>query len=122
MDMFLVNQNAKNWERFREEMLVGFEGGDEAFKARIRDNKESYSFTFDVDKMPTPFEKPSLIITGRQDCLVGYRDAWKLMNNYPRSGFVILDMAGHGLQIEQTVLFNAMVNEWLDRVRSGLAA
>jgi pimeloyl-ACP methyl ester carboxylesterase len=121
LDLFLVNQNAENWERFRDEMLVGFEGGDEAFKARIRRDIKSYAFTFDVDEMPIPFEKPSLIVTGRQDCLVGYRDAWKLMNNYPRSGFVVLDMAGHALQIEQAVLFNALVNEWLDRVKSEAA-
>jgi pimeloyl-ACP methyl ester carboxylesterase len=117
LDLFLVNQSEGGWERFRDEMLVGFEGGDETFKARIRGNAESYAFTFDVDESPVPFEKPSLICTGRQDCLVGYRDAWKLMNNYPRSSFVVLDMAGHGLQIEQAVLFNALVNEWLDRVK-----
>jgi pimeloyl-ACP methyl ester carboxylesterase len=122
LDLFLVNQNVENWERFRDEMLAGFEGGDKAFQARIRGNMKSYAFTFDVDKLPAPFEKPSLIFTGRQDCLVGYQDAWKLMNNYPRSGFVVLDMAGHGLQIEQAVLFYALVNEWLDRVKSELAA
>jgi pimeloyl-ACP methyl ester carboxylesterase len=118
LDLFLVNQNAENWERFRDEMLVGFESGDDAFKARIRDNIESYDFTFDVDQLLIPFERPSLIFTGRQDCLVGYRDAWKLINNYPRSSFVLLDMAGHGLQIEQTLLFNALVIEWLKRVKS----
>lgn len=118
LDLFLVHQSAKNWERFRDEMLVGFEGGDQAFQARIRGTKESYAFTFDVDEAPVPFEKPSLIVTGRQDCLVGYRDAWNLMDNYPRSGFVVLDMAGHGLQIEQAVLFNTLVNEWLNRVKS----
>jgi hypothetical protein len=42
------------------------------------------------------------------------------MKNYPRSSFVVLDMAGHGLQIEQAGLFNALVNEWLDRVKSGV--
>ena len=42
------------------------------------------------------------------------------MNNYPRSGFVVLDMAEHGLQIEQAALFNALVNEWLDRVKSAV--
>jgi len=120
VDRFLVNQSAKNWERFRDEMLVGFEGGDEAFEARIRGNKESYAFTFDVDEVPVPLEKPSLIVTGRQDCLVGYRDAWNLMSNYPRSSFVVLDMAGHGLQIEQAALFNALVNEWLERVKSAV--
>ncbi len=31
---------------------------------------------------------------------------------------MILDKAGHNLQIEQDVLFNAMVKEWLERVRA----
>jgi hypothetical protein len=30
--------------------------------------------------------------------------------------FAVLDKAGHDLQIEQEKLFNALVNEWLDRV------
>lgn len=122
LDLFLVNQCVENWERFRDEMLAGFEAGDGAFQTRIRGDVASYAFTFDPDEAPVPFEKPSLILTGRQDCLVGYRDAWKLMNHYPRSSFVVLDMAGHGLQIEQTALFNALVHEWLDRVKSELDA
>ena len=101
-------------------MLVGFEGGDDAFQARIRGDVESYAFTFDMDDLAVPFEKPSLIVTGRQDCLVGYRDAWRLVENYSRGSFVVLDGAGHGLQIEQTKLFNVLVNEWLDRVKVNL--
>jgi hypothetical protein len=31
---------------------------------------------------------------------------------------MILDKAGQNLQIEQDVLFHAMVKEWLDRVRT----
>lgn len=120
LDLFLVNQNEEKWERFRDEMLEGFEGGDEEFKARIRGDVESYAFTFDVDDLTAPFEKPALIVTGRQDCLVGYRDAWRLVENYPRSSFVVLDGAGHGLQIEQAGLFNLLVNEWLDRVKVNL--
>jgi pimeloyl-ACP methyl ester carboxylesterase len=27
-----------------------------------------------------------------------------------------LDTAGHNLQVEQPVLFNALIQEWLDRV------
>ncbi len=122
LDLFLVNQSTETWERFRDEMLAGFEGGDHPYQATIRGNKESYAFTFDVDEVPVPFEKPSLIVTGRQDCLVGYRDVWKLLDNFPRASYVVLDVSGHGLQIEQAVLFNALVNEWLDRVKSEVAA
>jgi pimeloyl-ACP methyl ester carboxylesterase len=56
------------------------------------------------------------MLTGRQDSSVGYRDAWTILENYPRATFVVLDRAGHGLYIEQEGLFNALVNDWLDRV------
>ncbi len=47
---------------------------------------------------------------------MGYQDAWKIIENYPRATFVVLDKAGHILQIEQDILFDSLVNEWLDRV------
>jgi pimeloyl-ACP methyl ester carboxylesterase len=78
-----------------------------------------YPLSFDVDAAP-PFEKPTLILVGRQDGMVGYRDAWEILENYPRSTFAVLDRAGHNLQIEQETLFNALVNEWLDRVEENI--
>ena len=61
-----------------------------------------------------------LFLLGRQDSVVGYRDAWKIIENYPRATFAILDRAGHILQIEQEELFNSLTNDWLDRVESFL--
>jgi pimeloyl-ACP methyl ester carboxylesterase len=52
--------------------------------------------------------------------MVGYRDAWEILENYPRSTFAVLDRAGHNLQIEQETLFNALVNGWLDRVEENI--
>ena len=37
-----------------------------------------YTFSFDVDALPEPFVTPTLIVAGRQDSVVGYRDAWEL--------------------------------------------
>ena len=78
--------------------------------------KEGYSFSFNVDKLERPFDKPSLMLAGRQDTSVGYSDLLQIVKNYSRGTFAILDRAGHSLQIEQEVVFNGMVNEWLDRV------
>lgn len=58
-----------------------------------------------------------MILTGRQDSLVGYRDAWQLLENYPRGTFAVLDRAGHNAHNEQHQLFNALLGEWLDRVQ-----
>jgi pimeloyl-ACP methyl ester carboxylesterase len=62
------------------------------------------------------FEKPSLFLLGRQDSAVGYKDAWSIIEKYPRSTFAIVDKAGHSLQIENEKLFNSLVCEWLTRV------
>ena len=73
-------------------------------------------FSFDVDALPTPFGGPTLMLTARQDFLCGYRDAWDLLDNYPRATFAVLDRAGHFVNIEQHVLCQALMREWLDRV------
>jgi pimeloyl-ACP methyl ester carboxylesterase len=85
------------------------------FQAKLRE-PENYAFSFDVDAFPRPFPAPTLIVTGRQDSAVGYRDAWKILDNYPRGTFVVLDRSGHFLPFEQEGLFVAVVSEWLDRV------
>ena len=90
--------------------------GDQEFLQRIRQNPERYALSFDADALAEPFAAPTLIVTGRQDSGVGYRDAWGILENYPRGTFVSLDRAGHLLEIEQEDLLRALVGEWLDRV------
>ena len=92
------------------------EGGDPKFQARIRENAENYAFSFDVDALPEPFGAPTLIIAGRQDAVVGYRDAWGVIENFPRGTFAVLDRAGHLLEVEQEELFRLLVSDWLNRV------
>ena len=73
-------------------------------------------FSFDVGRLPAPFGGPTLILTGRQDNVCGYRDAWDLLDSYPRATYAVLDRAGHFVPIEQDVLCHALMSEWLDRV------
>lgn len=91
------------------------EMGDFEFLGKIREKPEKYAFSFDVDNLPEPFPRPSLIITGRQDAIVGYRDAWNILEKYPRATYVVLDRAGHQLEEKQS-LVNALVDDWLVRM------
>lgn len=113
-----VVQTPQIWERYRKEIYSGVKIADGAFLTRLQ--TERYAFSFDVDTLLGVFEKPSLILVGRQDSSVGYRDAWTILENYPRGAFAVLDRAGHNLQIEQEKLFNALVNEFLDRVEESV--
>lgn len=109
-----VFQNRRLWERFNAEILPGLKLADYPLWDRIILPK--YRFTFPIDRFENPFEKPALFLLGRQDNAVGYRDHWKLIEAYPRASFVVLDKAGHNLQIDQKILFAALVKEWLERV------
>lgn len=108
-----VVQSRKYLDYMKANMYPAFEIADHKFLGKLR---EHYAFSFDVDKLPEPFAKPTLILTGRQDSFCGYVDAWGILENYPRGTFAILDRAGHGFELEQENLFRALVSEWLDRV------
>jgi pimeloyl-ACP methyl ester carboxylesterase len=92
------------------------ETGDEAYMERIQASPGTYGFSFDVDALPAPCPVPALIVTGRQDSVIGYRDAWEILENFPRATFAVLDRAGHFVAAEQADLFRDLVGEWLDRV------
>jgi pimeloyl-ACP methyl ester carboxylesterase len=98
------------------EVLAEVQLADHSHQARLEAAGPS---SFEVAP-PVPFDGPTLIITARQDQIVGYRDAWGLLDNYPRATFAVLDRAGHFINIEQDVLCHALVREWLDRVEENV--
>jgi pimeloyl-ACP methyl ester carboxylesterase len=112
-----VVQNRTVVEAVRD-LLAEVQVADQRFQARLEAAKP---FSFDVDTLPTPFAGPTLILTGRQDHLCGYQDAWDLLDNYPRATFAVLDRAGHLADIEQDELSRALIGEWLDRVEAAAA-
>lgn len=114
-DSMAVIQGESEWKRFRDEILIPSRNAKSEFLDKIRKNGDG--FTFDLDESP-PFEYPALIITGRQDHIVGFKDALQLIDKYPRGTFAIMDMAGHNLQIEQSNMFEALVINWLKRLET----
>lgn len=108
----MVVQSPREAEAVRE-LLAEVRIADHPFNDRL---EEAGAFSFNVDGLPTPFGAPTLIVTARQDDLCGYRDAWDLLDIYPRATFAVLDRAGHFVNIEQDALCQALMREWLDRV------
>lgn len=104
----------------RDKMLTSIHPAQQqakmAFLDIIRTDPTRYAFTFDVDRLPAPFDAPTLILAGRQDVVVGYRDAWAIVENYPRATFAAVDRADHGYPVDRDRLFHALVHDWLDRI------
>jgi pimeloyl-ACP methyl ester carboxylesterase len=110
---FYVAQSMEALADFRQFIAPAVEIADQVFSERLRPN---IAFSFDVDALPAPFPAPTLVLAGRQDHWCGYREAYRLLDNYPRASYIVLDRAGHALLVEQKTLFQALMNEWLDRV------
>lgn len=111
----VIRQNIRNWMRFREEILPGLKSSNFDY-IHHHWGKDGYAFNFDTDNLKVPLDKPVLIIMGNQDSFVGHGESLNIYKDYPRATFVILDNAGHALQIEQPDLFNCLTKEWLNRI------
>ncbi|KAK1255557.1 hypothetical protein MKX08_009552 [Trichoderma sp. CBMAI-0020] len=82
----------------------------------IRDDPQRYRLSTPFIDEKTTLLAPTLIICGRQDEVVGYRDSLRLLELYPRSTFAVLDRGTHGLPIDETGVFEALVRDWIFRV------
>jgi pimeloyl-ACP methyl ester carboxylesterase len=106
-----VTQNADALAVFR--VSTAIPPPDQEFLDRL---SKGSAFTFDVEAPPRPFPAPTVLILGRQDHWFGYRDAWRILENYPRATFAVLDGAGHVVYAEKKAVFGALLGDWLDRV------
>lgn len=120
-ESFTVIRDSYTWARACAEVSSGVDCARADSLERLR--AEGYAFSFDrlgaieddAEPFDPLFEGPALFLLGRQDASVGWRDALRLTERYPRGTYAILDLAGHNLQIEQAGLFGALAGEWLGR-------
>lgn len=92
---------------------------DEAHADRI---SQRFNFSFDLTRPLGLFEKPSLILNGRQDAMAGYKDMLDGIERYPRATLAVLDMSGHSLSWEQPELFKSLTLDWLARMEHHISA
>lgn len=82
----------------------------------IRADPRRYAVSFDLAEREKGFEEPTLIVAGRQDLVVGYRDAWTILESYPRATFAVIDRADHGWPLQSHHLLGALIDDWLMRI------
>jgi pimeloyl-ACP methyl ester carboxylesterase len=111
----LVIQTQKNWERLNQEVLDPLIQNQSPFIKHLGLPK-NYPLPYDVDDIEMPFSFPALILTGRQDNIVGYRDAFNILDNYSKGSYIVLNGAGHLLEIDQTQLYHFLCSHWFDQL------
>lgn len=107
-----VVQSVDGAKAFVEHNAPGAKIADEEAMSRLTDHYELGAQPEDGEA----FTRPSVIVTGRQDHVVGYHDSWARIEHYPRATFAVLDEAGHNAHLDAAPLVEALVGDWLRRM------
>jgi len=112
LDMAVI-VNPHTFEKWQTTIVPALQIADMEFLS----NRDEW-YSYDLHKLVSEllFNKPSCILTGRQDNSTGYKIANKLVERFTRATFAILDCAGHMLQAEREPLFKHLVIDWVERV------
>ena len=108
------------YEKFKNDVLPGLKAADQEFLTNHYDAE--YNPDFENKLKSVSFDKPACILAGRQDHCVSYAGMYELLDHFPRATFAVLDCAGHNIQIDNELLFNKLVKDWIWRVELSQAA
>jgi pimeloyl-ACP methyl ester carboxylesterase len=116
----MVVRTKQIWEETKKYILPGWMAANRGLLDKIY--KGSYRIPIDILKFKKKFIGHACFVLGRQDSVVGYRDALRVLDNYPRASVNIINPAGHHLQYEQPELFRLSLKEWLVNAMSSALA
>lgn len=109
-----VIQTAEMWKYYKSEIDLSIIPENKGFLEKQLDG----NFSKDINAIQVQYDKPSLILVGRQDTEVGYEDQYDLYKEFKRATILIVDKAGHNLQIERKNLFETAFLDWIERVET----
>ncbi|MFE1243087.1 alpha/beta fold hydrolase [Fictibacillus sp. NPDC058756] len=111
-ETLFVYQNNENLDCFLREVQPGRLLANREFLTSNWREK-GYFFSEEPFHDVSELQQPALIILGKQDNICGYKDFDFFLKKFPHSTFVILDKAGHMLQIEKRKIVQQLVEDWL---------
>ncbi len=104
-----VRQDAQMWERFEQCVIPGLRAADPDVVERIRP-----SLSVSPEASGPAFDRPVLMVMGRNDTIVGWRDQLDLAEHYPDSTVVVIDRCGHNAHLEHPEIVAVHLRTWLD--------
>ena len=111
-----VERGKASWTAFTRYVAPGLAAHDREF---TRELARSFDLGVAPEDRFSTFDRPALVITGRQDGAVGYEDQFDLLSAYPRMTYVALDRAGHNVHLDQPEATRALFAGWLDQMSGG---
>jgi pimeloyl-ACP methyl ester carboxylesterase len=113
-DYLSVIQNGKMWKDYKKDIHLERLAENAGFLERQLDS----SFTDEINLHDIAYDKPILLLLGRQDSEVGFEQQYDLYRGCKRATIMVLDKAGHNLQIERRDLLRSAFLDLIERVET----
>ncbi|WP_086313070.1 hypothetical protein A5821_000652 [Enterococcus sp. 7F3_DIV0205] len=107
-----VNITKKGYENYVSEIHSGLSVGDREFQKSFQ--KNGYSFGFEESLFGEVINCAALIILGEQDEVVGYKDMIENQKDFSKGVFILLENAGHNLQLDEREKVTNEINTFLE--------
>lgn len=104
-------QDDAGWSAFRDHVLPGIRAHHREDAAALL---KAYMLTRTPESRFGTHEGTHLVVTGRQDHMVGWRDQLELLDHYPHATYAVLDGAGHNVHLDQPDTVHGLLGNWLD--------
>ncbi|MHC0036926.1 alpha/beta fold hydrolase [Pseudoneobacillus sp. C159] len=111
-ETLMTYQTKENLEYFLKEIQPGRILANRNFLASNWREK-GYFLSEEPLKDTENLQHPALILTGKQDSICGYKDHLSLFEKFSNASFVVLNQAGHMLQIEKREMVQELIKDWL---------
>ncbi|HEX9863698.1 MAG TPA: alpha/beta hydrolase [Acidimicrobiia bacterium] len=105
---YFVVHTGETVQRFNEAVVPSIGRFDGVAVERIMTE-----WRLDPDPDEAELDAATLIVTGRHDSVVGYREQVALIDRYPRASYVVLADGGHALPHERPEVLTALIGDWL---------
>ncbi|MFF4795984.1 alpha/beta fold hydrolase [Streptomyces sp. NPDC001276] len=109
----MARHTKRSWELFEQYVLPGWRAHDPAAAAEL---EADFLLPHWPEHQAPEHHGRHLLITTRQDALVGWRDQLALLDHYPRMAATVLDGAGHNPQVECAETVRGLFGAWLDEL------
>ncbi|MFE7590352.1 alpha/beta fold hydrolase [Kitasatospora sp. NPDC057512] len=110
----MARHTVPSWELFQRYVRPGWEVHDRAAAAEL---EADFLLPNQPEHRTARHRGHHLLVTTRQDALVGWRDQLALLDHYPRMAATVLDGVGHNPQVEAADTVRTLVGHWLDALR-----
>ena len=109
-----VVQSEDNWQRFQRAALPGIRAAQQVAMDKLA---QCYALPDFSDEAFDGYQQPVLIVTGKQDWVVGYHDQWELSQRFDHATYAVLDRAGHNVHLDQPHAVKALLSTWATRLQ-----